>query len=69
MNVIGDVSFLVGHYNYNSPSSERFIEACKNSGIPHVHDLNTAKGTLGVAQASKSLIIVLGRNVVYLRMH
>lgn len=69
MNETGVVFCSVGHYNYNSPSSERFIEACKNSGIPHVHDLNTAKGTLGVAQASKSLIIVLDRNVVYLRMH
>lgn len=50
----------VGFHDNNSDITQRFIEACGRVGIPRRADLNTSRGTVGVAKVSahnKSFII------------
>ncbi|KAI0787497.1 GMC oxidoreductase [Fomes fomentarius] len=39
-------------FGYESQGSHKFIEACGKLGIPHVSDLNTHKGTLGISKVT-----------------
>ena len=40
----------VGFFGNFSPITRRFLDACENIGLSREHDLNTPKGTLGVAK-------------------
>lgn len=40
----------IGFFDYFSHIGARFIKSCVEIGIPHVHDLNTHLGSLGVAK-------------------
>jgi len=40
----------VGFFGHHSTITKKFIEACENLGIPRIPDLNTAKGSKGVAK-------------------
>ncbi|KAI0067248.1 alcohol oxidase [Artomyces pyxidatus] len=40
----------VGFFGYHSDITQRFIEACEQTGIKRSPDLNTPQGTLGVAK-------------------
>ncbi|TFY77046.1 hypothetical protein EWM64_g6966 [Hericium alpestre] len=40
----------VGHEGHFSPITRKFIESCEHVGIPRKSDLNSSKGTLGVAK-------------------
>ncbi|KAI0322115.1 alcohol oxidase [Amylostereum chailletii] len=40
----------VGFYGNHSEITERFIKSCEEIGIPRVSDLNTSKGSIGVAK-------------------
>jgi hypothetical protein len=42
----------VGFHDNNSDITQRFIEACGHVGIPRRADLNTSRGTVGVAKVS-----------------
>jgi len=42
----------VGFHDNYSPITQRFIEACARVGIPPRADLNTPRGTVGVAKVS-----------------
>ena len=42
----------VGFFGNFSPITRRFLDACENIGLPRELDLNTPKGTLGVAKVS-----------------
>lgn len=37
-------------FGYAAKGTSEFLKACSNIGIPHVADLNTAEGTLGVSK-------------------
>ena len=43
---------VVGFHDNYSPITQRFIEACTRVGIPLRADLNTPRGTAGVAKVS-----------------
>ena len=46
------VSATVGFHGNHSTTAQRFIDACTRVGIPLRADLNTPRGTLGVAKVS-----------------
>ena len=43
-------SSVVGFYGNHSEIAEKFIKSCEEVGIPRVSDVNTWKGSLGVAK-------------------
>jgi choline dehydrogenase len=45
-------ALTVGFHGNHSLAAQRFIEACTRAGIPLSVDLNTPRGTLGVAKVS-----------------
>ncbi|KAA1477203.1 GMC oxidoreductase [Dentipellis sp. KUC8613] len=53
----------VGHEGYFSPITQKFIDSCAHIGIEKKSDLNSSKGTLGVAKA----LTHAGNLVTYIR--
>ena len=45
----------VGYHGHFGTSTAAFIEASKNAGVAHSHDVNTHKGTLGVTKVNLNL--------------
>lgn len=46
-------ALAVGFHDNFSPITQRFIETCTRVGIPPRADLNTPRGTVGVAKVSE----------------
>ena len=44
------ISVIAGFHGHFSKCTADFIKSTSNVGIPHSHDVNTHKGTMGVTK-------------------